>query len=68
MASEHSYQGITKDGMLLAAQNLADWRHAFVVTGFSDKEALRLCRDVWKRHAHQSYRRKAAPTKGESPG
>ena len=64
MKEEHVYQGIAKDGMLRAAKNLADWRHVFVVAGFSDKEALRLCRDVWKRHAHQTFR-KAAHLEGE---
>ena len=56
MAEEHRYQGIAKDGMLRSAQNLAAWRHAFVVAGFSDKEALRLVRDVWNRGGHQTSR------------
>ncbi len=55
MQSEHLFNG-ESNGKLMSAKNLADWRNAFTIAGFSDKEALRLVRDVWKRSCHLSVR------------
>ena len=38
------------------ARQLAEWRNAFVVAGFSDPEALRLVRDVYKKYASGTQR------------
>ena len=57
----HRYEGMERDSMERSARNLAAWRNAYVNAGFGDKEALRLVRDVSKRHVHQSFRNKPPP-------
>jgi Asp/Glu/hydantoin racemase len=38
------------------AQQLAEWRNAFVVAGFSDPEALQLVRDIHEKYATGTQR------------
>ncbi len=48
------------------ACQLAEWRNVFVAAGFSDPEALRLVRDVYKTYASGTKRSRVLPKENDS--